>query len=146
MKLVSQFSGNNSLIVWDAMHRCFAYGIGLLPVDEGGYCKKNDMIEPMSMVYFAFGILKEPANFYVDWDINNEKSDKLDDKYNQNNYYHLLHFHRKNCLKTEEIYDHKKEQAYFEWKESNRTVMTVTKGLATVSARKIDLSCKPQPI
>ena len=148
MQLVSQFSGNNSLIVWDVIHRCLGYSIGMTDDhNDAVYCINNDLIQSYgTFSYFLFSFLNEPINFAVDWDIFNEESEVLHLPYNQHDYYHLLDFHRKNCLKTEKIYNHNVEQSYFEWKESNQTILTVTKGLATVSARKIHPNCKPQPL
>jgi len=141
MKLVSQSAATNSLIIWDLLHRCLAYGMNIYPTSTmPKYCVENGMMHPLFMMsYVVFGLLKEPIYFALDWDRWDEQSrrNNFDDVGEQHDYHHLLAFHEYNGLQTEHIYNDYEEQTYFEWSASNRTVLTVTKGLATVSARKV---------
>eukprot|EP01084_Bolivina_argentea_P075173 136295_1 len=87
LKLVSQFSGINSMIVWDIIHICLGYQYGFhsgyySDIDMK-YCIQNGMMSNIMVnkfdkfIYNSFvSILREPVYFALDWDINDEKSRK----------------------------------------------------------------------
>eukprot|EP01084_Bolivina_argentea_P236615 397805_1 len=164
LQLVSQFSGKNSVIVWDVMHRCLGYAFNLYNRTRRNkispYCVENNMAGRNTKLMEILGqtklmeYIKEPVNFAVDWDITDQESNVNHFVGDEQNYYNLLDFHRNNCLQTEKIYNQNDKHVYVEWKQLGQSseiemvqkLMEVTTGFATVSARKTAAFCTPQHI
>lgn len=148
MKIVSHFSGDKSLIIWDALHRCLGYPFGaftdVLSTDERRYCLDNGMNPDSNAVYGMFlSLLREPIRFAPDWNVvdGTKTGHNMDDT--KDGYHHIIDFLDEGdvCLDTERIFNFEEEQSFMEWKPSNRTLLRVAPGFAVISARKRSGSC-----
>ena len=88
--------------------------------------------------------LERTVYFALDWDVNDHESEENNFDGDVDGYFHAIKFHRNNCLKIEAIYDHYRAHVdesgsnYFSEIDMMNKLIKGTKGIAVISARKIN--------
>ncbi|ETO20034.1 hypothetical protein RFI_17186 [Reticulomyxa filosa] len=126
LQLVSEFSGKDSVIVWDIVHQCVLHGNNATIINELG-CNKQRVgvskVEIFLAKYAFVDFLREPLVKAI----SNIHSTLAVD---------LFETHRQNCLQLEKVFGESEQNRYLT--AGNKLLIHSIPGFVIVQSRKID--------